>query len=51
MLRPAGRGRFEGKTYQVVTRSEFIEKGTPIQIVQVDGNRYVVDRLNIEENA
>lgn len=51
MLRPVGRGRFQGKSYQVVTRSEFIEKGTPIEIVQVDGNRYVVDRLNVEENA
>jgi len=51
MLRPVGRGRFEGKTYQVVARSEFIEKGTPIAIVKVEGNRYVVDRLHVEENA
>lgn len=44
MLRPAGRGRFEGKTYQVVTRGDFIEPGSPIRIVQVDGNRYVVEK-------
>ncbi|MCX5770365.1 MAG: hypothetical protein NTZ09_08850 [Candidatus Hydrogenedentes bacterium] len=45
MLRPAGRGRFGEKTLQVVSRAEYIEPGTPIVIVQVDGNRYVVDRL------
>lgn len=45
MLRPAGRGRFGDKTIQVVSRAEYIEPGTPIVIVQVDGNRYVVDRL------
>jgi membrane-bound serine protease (ClpP class) len=45
MLRPAGRGRFGGKTLQVVSRAEFIEDGTPITIVEVEGNRYVVDRL------
>ncbi|GMV99868.1 MAG: hypothetical protein AMXMBFR84_10070 [Candidatus Hydrogenedentota bacterium] len=44
-LRPAGRGRFDGKTIQVVTRAEFLEEGTPIIVVQVDGNRYVVDRI------
>jgi membrane-bound serine protease (ClpP class) len=49
MLRPAGRGRFGDKTYQVVSRAEFIEDGTPITIVEVEGNRYVVDRL--KDNA
>jgi len=49
LLRPVGRGRFGDKTVQVVSRSEYIEPGTPIEIVQVDGNRYVVDRA--EENA
>jgi membrane-bound serine protease (ClpP class) len=44
VLRPAGRGRFEGKTYNVVSRAEYIEEGTPIVIVEVEGNRYVVDK-------
>ena len=44
MLRPAGVGRFEGKTYRVVSRCDYIESGAPITIVEVDGNRYVVDR-------
>ena len=49
MLRPAGNGRFGETSYRVVSRGEYIPPGTPIVIVQVDGNRYVVDRL--EERA
>ena len=45
MLRPAGRGRFGGETYQVMSRSDYIGKGTPIRIVRAEGNRYVVDKL------
>lgn len=48
MLRPAGRGRFAGKTFQVVSRGEFIEDGTPIVIIQADGNRYVVAKAEKE---
>lgn len=46
VLRPAGRGRFGGKVYDVVSRAEYIEEGTPIVIVEVDGNRYVVDKID-----
>lgn len=42
VLRPAGRGRFGGKTVDVVTRGEYLEPGTPIEIIQVEGNRHVV---------
>ena len=45
MLRPAGRARFGDKTLLVVSRAEFVEPGTPVQIVEVEGNRYVVDRI------
>ncbi|MFP4191816.1 MAG: NfeD family protein [Candidatus Hydrogenedentota bacterium] len=45
MLRPAGRGRFGGKTYTVVTRGDFIDEGAPIEIVEVHGNRYVVEQV------
>ncbi|MBI4557836.1 MAG: hypothetical protein HY706_09645 [Candidatus Hydrogenedentes bacterium] len=45
ILRPAGRGRFGNQTYDVVSRGEFIEIGSPIVIVEVEGNRYVVDKL------
>jgi membrane-bound serine protease (ClpP class) len=45
MLRPAGRGRFNDQSIQVVARGDFIEAGTPIVIVQTDGNRYMVDAV------
>ena len=41
-LRPAGRARFEGRSLDVVTRGEFIEGGTPIVIIQIEGGRLVV---------
>ena len=44
MLRPAGRGRFGDENYLVVSRGEYIEKGTPIRIIQAEGNRYVVEK-------
>jgi membrane-bound serine protease (ClpP class) len=44
MLRPAGRGQFGDATYRVVSQGEYIPPGTPIVIVQVDGNRYVVEK-------
>ncbi len=43
VLRPAGKGRFGNKTLQVVSRAEYLEEGTEIQIVEVEGNRYVVE--------
>lgn len=49
MLRPSGRGRFGNVSYDVVTRGEFIDTGHPIQIIEVEGNRYVVQE--IEEKA
>ncbi len=45
MLRPAGRGRFGQTTYDVMTRGEFIEKGCSIEIIQAEGNRYVVREI------
>jgi membrane-bound serine protease (ClpP class) len=42
VLRPAGRGRFEGRTMDIVTRGEYIEAGRPVRIIAVEGNRYVV---------
>ena len=44
MLRPVGRARFGGETLQVVTRGDFIAEGTPVEIIEVDGARIVVER-------
>ena len=44
-LRPVGRGRFGEQTFQVMARGEYIQEGTPIIIIEVEGNRYVVDAM------
>lgn len=51
MLRPAGKGRFEGKLYDIVSRGEYIDKDTPLVVVAVEGNRYVVDPIREEDKA
>lgn len=43
-LRPAGAARIDGLRRDVVTAGEFIEAGTPIQIVEAHGNRLVVGK-------
>jgi membrane-bound serine protease (ClpP class) len=52
-LRPAGKGRFGPKKYDIVTRGEFIERDTPIRIIESSGNRYVVAAIEApaDENA
>jgi len=44
MLRPAGKATFEGKLFDVVTQGDMIEKGCKIEIIDVKGNRIVVQR-------
>jgi membrane-bound serine protease (ClpP class) len=41
-LRPSGSALFNGKRYDVVSRGDFIDKGTTVTVVSVDGNRIVV---------
>ena len=41
-LRPAGCADLDGIRLDVVTRGDFIDKGTPVTVVQVEGNRIVV---------
>lgn len=43
-LRPGGTAQFAEKRLDVVTRGEFVEKGTKIIIAETHGNRIVVDR-------
>ena len=44
MLRPAGSAMIDGKKYDVVTRGDFLDKGTPVTVVAVDSNRIVVKK-------
>ena len=41
-LRPAGVAIIEGKRVDVVTRGEMIDAGSPIRVIEVEGNRVVV---------
>lgn len=41
-LRPVGKGRFGNEKFDIVTRGEFIESGVSVEILESDGNRYVV---------
>jgi membrane-bound serine protease (ClpP class) len=50
MLRPAGKGRFDGTKYDVVTRGEFIDEGAAIEIIESSGNRYVVTAIEEKEH-
>lgn len=45
MLRPAGRARFKTKTLDVVTRGAYIPRGTEIELIQIDGGRYIVEAV------
>jgi len=45
ILRPTGRARLGDKTHTVIAEGEFIEKGTPVRVAEVKGNRIVVVRV------
>lgn len=45
-LRPAGIALIQGKRVDVVSENEWIEKGSQIKVVQVEGNRIAVRQLD-----
>lgn len=45
-LRPGGTGQFGDKRVSVATESDFIDKNTPIKVVEVEGNRVVVRKAD-----
>ena len=44
MLRPAGAAQFGERHLDVVTRGDFLPAGTPVHIVETQGNRLVVEK-------
>ncbi len=44
-LRPAGVASIDGKRVDVVTRGMMIEKGTPVRVARIEGNRVIVEAL------
>ena len=45
--RPAGMARIDGRRVDVVTRGEWIEQGQRVRVVEVQGNRVVVARVEV----
>jgi len=50
-LRPAGIAAFDGERVDVVSDGTFIETGTPIEVIRVDGNRIVVRRMTVDRRG
>ncbi len=46
MLRPAGIAEMEGARVDVVSEGDYVEAGTSVRVVQVDGNRVVVRKMS-----
>lgn len=49
-LRPAGRARFGERVVDVVSAGGFVSRGEPVEVLQVAGNRVVVQRLADDES-
>lgn len=47
-LRPSGKAEINDEIFDVVTRSEFVEKGTPIVVALIQGNWIIVEKRDIE---
>jgi membrane-bound serine protease (ClpP class) len=45
-LRPAGMAVFQGDPHQVVTRGTMIAPGTRVRVIEVEGNRIVVEEAD-----
>lgn len=45
-LMPSGKGRFEGRLYDIVSDGEFISKGSRVKIAKHEGSRVVVRKIS-----
>lgn len=45
LLRPSGMAEFDGQRLDVITSGEYLEKGTKVTVVSVDGTRIVVKEI------
>lgn len=46
VLRPVGTIRIDGKEYSGVSNGQWIEKGTAVKVVEVDGTKILVEEVN-----
>lgn len=49
LLRPAGRAIFADRSFDVVSDGEFIDPGTQVRVVNIQGNRIVVSAIGSSE--
>lgn len=47
-LRPSGTAIFEGKRYDVVTQGDYIVKDSKIEVIETEGSKIVVKKLNVD---
>ena len=43
-LRPSGKAEINDERVDVITENQFLEKGTPVKVIDIRGNRIIVDR-------
>lgn len=43
-LRPSGKAEINDEMFDVITENQFLEKGTPIKVIDIQGNRIIVDK-------
>jgi len=46
-LRPAGKAEIAGERFDVISQGEFIEKGTAVTIIAIEGNRIIVAKKGV----
>jgi len=50
-LRPSGKAEVNGKKLNVVTQGEYVALNTKIKIISVEGNKIVVEAVNIKDKT
>ena len=48
-LRPSGKIKIKDEIFDVITQGEFMQKGTPVKILEIKGNRIIVSRKPEDE--
>ena len=48
-LRPSGKVKIKDDIFDVITEGEFMEKGTPVKVSEIKGNRIIVSRKPEDE--
>lgn len=43
-LRPSGKAEINDEMFDVITENQYLEKGTPVKVIDIRGNRIIVDR-------